>query len=169
MRVTLQEALKSKQSTSTHFEHPISENQGRIVKLTVISLLGFIKACCAEFMCLKVIDTKPQDFPVLLSVITASSLISLNHSCLLKVHLQRWDQNPSPQGSSEMLKTSERLTLIRKGEFECFLKRTTEMRQRRHGSNQIYTHITQNLWRGLPSQPTHKQLPMGGALQLANL
>jgi hypothetical protein len=89
MRVTLQEALKSKQSTSTHFEHANSENQGKIVKLTVIFLLGFIKACCAESMCLKVIEAKTQDFPVLLSVITAPSLISLNHSCLLKVHLQR--------------------------------------------------------------------------------
>jgi hypothetical protein len=68
-----------------------------------------------------------------------------------------------------MVKTGDRLTLIRNGDYKCFLKRTTEMRQRQHGSNEIYTHITQNLWRGLPSQPTHKQLPMGGVLELANL
>jgi hypothetical protein len=63
MKVTLQEALKSKQSTSTHFEHPNSENQGRIVKLTVIFLPGFIKACCAESMCLKVIEAKTPGLP----------------------------------------------------------------------------------------------------------
>jgi hypothetical protein len=74
MRVTLREALKSKQSTSTHFEHANSENQGKIMKLTVIFLLGFIKACCAESMCLKVIEAKTPGLP--------SSFISDNSSFL---------------------------------------------------------------------------------------
>ncbi len=74
MRVTFQEALKSKQSTSTHFEHANSENQGKIVKLTVIFLVGFIKACCAESMCLKVIEAKTPGLP--------SSFISDNSSFL---------------------------------------------------------------------------------------
>jgi hypothetical protein len=93
------------------------------VKLAVIFLLGIIKACCSESMCLKVIEAKT---PGLLS-----SFISNNSSFLNLTGSFMPAQSPF--------------------------------------TNQIYTHITQNLWRGFPSQPTHKQLPMGGFLELANL
>lgn len=50
------------------------------MELTSIFLLGSLKARCAESMCLNVINPKPRDFPVPLSVMTAPSSISPNCS-----------------------------------------------------------------------------------------